>query len=56
MGTERFGRSETKAIVYPRKPESSLSRVLRSVNSKSVSEMVAEVAEGQFVCVAVPRI
>ena len=55
LGTEHLGRSETKAIIYPRKPESSLARVLRSVASKSVSEMVAEVAEGQFVLVAVPR-
>ena len=42
-------------VVYPAKPESSLSRVLRSVDSKSVSEMVAEVDEGQMVCITVPR-
>ena len=55
LGTDHFGRSETKAIVYPAKPETSLSRVLRSVESKSVKEMISEVVEGQFVCVAMPR-
>ena len=50
-----FGTSARKPITYVKQPEGSLSRTLRSVESKSVSEMVSDVVTGMMVCVAVPN-
>ena len=50
-----FGTSTRKPITFVKQPESSLSRTLRSVESKSVSEMESEVVTGMLVCVAVPN-
>ena len=50
---KRFGRAVRMPITYPKKPESSLARTLRSVQSKPLPEMIKAVTDGQYVCVIV---
>ena len=52
--SERYGPTEAVRLSYPAKPESSLSRVLKSMESKSVNDMLREAAVGEIVCISLP--
>lgn len=52
---QTLGLSCNDRLVYPSKPESSLTRALRSEGCKSVNEMLTEIVSGEMVCVDVPH-
>jgi hypothetical protein len=51
---ERCGVSVTEHLRFPAKPESSLSRTLKSMESMSVNAMLEESVAGHMVCISVP--